>query len=63
MVVKICAEYSGDGIVEAVNFNANGQVVIAGNKAAVDATCEAMKTAVNQLLYTHTCHGLHCASP
>jgi [acyl-carrier-protein] S-malonyltransferase len=44
-VVEICANYSGDGIVEAVNFNANGQVVIAGNKVAIDATCEAMKTA------------------
>lgn len=44
-VVEICNNYAGDGVVEAVNFNANGQVVIAGNKQAVDATCEAMKTA------------------
>ena len=44
-VVKVCADYSGEGIVQAVNFNSNGQVVIAGNKAAVDATCEAMKVA------------------
>jgi len=44
-VIKVCAEYSGEGIVEAVNFNANGQVVIAGNKVAVDASCEAMKIA------------------
>ncbi len=45
IVVKVCSDYAGDGIVQAVNFNSNGQVVIAGNKAAVDATCEAMKTA------------------
>ena len=45
VVVKICADYTGEGIVEAVNFNSNGQVVIAGNKEAVDATCEAMKAA------------------
>ena len=45
VVVKVCADYSGEGIVQAVNFNSNGQVVIAGNKAAVDATCEAMKAA------------------
>jgi [acyl-carrier-protein] S-malonyltransferase len=45
VVVKVCADYAGEGIVQAVNFNSNGQVVIAGNKAAVDATCEAMKTA------------------
>ena len=44
-VVKVCADYSGEGIVQAVNFNSNGQVVIAGNKAAVDTTCEAMKAA------------------
>ena len=44
-VVRICADYAGEGVVEAVNFNSPGQVVIAGNKAAVDATCEAMKAA------------------
>lgn len=44
-VVKICADYSGSGIVEAVNFNSHGQVVIAGNKESVDTTCEAMKAA------------------
>jgi [acyl-carrier-protein] S-malonyltransferase len=45
VVVKVCADYAGEGIVQAVNFNSNGQVVIAGNKEAVDATCEAMKAA------------------
>jgi [acyl-carrier-protein] S-malonyltransferase len=45
VVIKVCADYVGEGIVQAVNFNANGQVVIAGNKTAVDATCKAMKTA------------------
>ena len=45
VVVKVCADYSGEGIVQAVNFNSNGQVVIAGNKPAVDVTCEAMKAA------------------
>ena len=44
-VVKVCANYAGEGIVEAVNFNSSGQVVIAGNKVAVDTTCEAMKAA------------------
>ena len=37
--------YAGEGVVQAVNFNSNGQVVIAGNKEAVDTTCEAMKAA------------------
>ncbi len=44
-VVKVCANYPGEGVVEAVNFNANGQVVIAGNKESVDATCDLMKAA------------------
>ena len=44
-VVAVCNEYSGEGIVEAVNFNATGQVVIAGNKGAVELTCESMKQA------------------
>jgi [acyl-carrier-protein] S-malonyltransferase len=44
-VIQVCADYAGSGIVQAVNFNATGQVVIAGNKQAVNATCEAMKIA------------------
>jgi [acyl-carrier-protein] S-malonyltransferase len=43
-VIQICAE-ANDGVVEAVNFNSPGQVVIAGNKNAVEAACEAMKAA------------------
>lgn len=35
-VVDLCARAAGDGIVEAVNFNSPGQVVIAGETAAVD---------------------------
>ena len=40
-----CAEASaaGAGVVEAVNFNAPSQVVIAGNKAAVEKACEMAK--------------------
>ncbi|MBE8190141.1 MAG: ACP S-malonyltransferase [Candidatus Thioglobus sp.] len=48
-VIQICNEFSnknsGAGVVEAVNFNALGQVVIAGNQAAVNATCDLMKAA------------------
>ena len=35
-VVRVCAEASSAGIAEAVNFNSPGQVVVAGQKAAVD---------------------------
>ncbi|MGB9430223.1 MAG: ACP S-malonyltransferase [Gammaproteobacteria bacterium] len=38
-----CGEASQDQVVEAVNFNAPGQVVIAGNKAAVERAIEACK--------------------
>ena len=40
-----CAEASaaGAGVVEAVNFNAPSQVVIAGNKAAVEKACDMAK--------------------
>jgi len=44
-VVEICANASDSGVVEAVNFNSPGQVVIAGNKDLVEATCETMKEA------------------
>ena len=43
-VVQICANANG-GVVEAVNFNSPGQVVIAGDKDLVEMTCEAMKAA------------------
>ena len=42
-VIEICSQCSSSGIVEAVNFNSPGQVVIAGEKDAVNNACEAMK--------------------
>jgi [acyl-carrier-protein] S-malonyltransferase len=44
-VEAACAEAAGDGVVSAANFNAPGQVVIAGDAAAVDRAIEACKTA------------------
>jgi [acyl-carrier-protein] S-malonyltransferase len=35
-IVQLCAEAAGDEVVEAVNFNSPGQVVVAGDKAAVE---------------------------
>jgi [acyl-carrier-protein] S-malonyltransferase len=43
VIVNTCKNYAGEGVVEAVNFNANGQVVIAGNTQAVEKTCEVLK--------------------
>jgi [acyl-carrier-protein] S-malonyltransferase len=42
-VEAACAEAAADSVVEAVNFNAPGQVVIAGEKAAVLRAIEAAK--------------------
>jgi [acyl-carrier-protein] S-malonyltransferase len=42
-VQQACAEAAQGDVVEAVNFNAPSQVVIAGHKAAVERACEAAK--------------------
>ena len=44
-VVNICAQVAGNEVVSAVNFNAPGQVVIAGNVAAVERAMLAAKEA------------------
>jgi len=46
-VIKVCAEAAtaSGGVVEAVNFNAPGQVVIAGGSDAVAKACELLKAA------------------
>ena len=44
-VIEICIQSNSDGVVEAVNFNSPGQVVIAGEKEAVSHACDAMKEA------------------
>jgi len=47
MVIQVCAEAStaSGSVVEAVNFNAPGQVVIAGASDAVTKACELLKAA------------------
>ena len=44
-IIEICKQASIKGVVEAVNFNSPGQVVIAGEKNAVSHACELMKEA------------------
>lgn len=43
IVLAVCSEASTDTIVEAVNFNAPAQVVIAGHKDAVQRACDLAK--------------------
>ena len=45
IVIEICSNANKLGVVEAVNFNSPGQVVIAGEKNAVALACELMKEA------------------
>ena len=44
-VIEICNQSNISGVVEAVNFNSPGQVVIAGEKEAIKSACESMKGA------------------
>lgn len=44
-VIEICSQSNISGVVEAVNFNSPGQVVIAGENKAVNKACESMKEA------------------
>ena len=44
-IIEICSIASEVGVVQAVNFNSPGQVVIAGEKKAVIHACELMKEA------------------
>lgn len=44
-VVALCAQAAQGQVVEAVNFNAPAQVVIAGHKGAVERACELAKAA------------------
>ncbi|RFC38410.1 MAG: [acyl-carrier-protein] S-malonyltransferase [Candidatus Nitrotoga sp. LAW] len=42
-VLKVCLEAAQDEVLEAVNFNSPGQIVIAGNRAAVERGMELAK--------------------
>ena len=45
LIIEQCNQASKKGVVEAVNFNSPGQVVIAGEKEAVTYACELLKDA------------------
>lgn len=43
-IIAVCAEAAGDGVADAVNFNAPGQVVIAGDTTAIERAIELAKS-------------------
>ena len=45
VVIDVCEKASSNGVVQAVNFNAPGQVVIAGEKQAIDDSVSLFKEA------------------
>ena len=47
-VIEACREAAQGEVVEPVNFNAPGQLVIAGDKAAVERAIAAAKATVNE---------------
>jgi [acyl-carrier-protein] S-malonyltransferase len=61
-VIEICTQSKISGVVEAVNFNSPGQVVIAGEKEAVNKACESMKEAgAKRALFLPVSVPSHCS--
>ena len=62
VIIEICQKASNNGVVEAVNFNSPGQVVIAGEKNAVAHACELMKeTGAKRALILPVSVPSHCS--
>ena len=48
-VIELCDRYKGNNVVDAVNFNAPGQVVIAGEKKGIDKKLMGVKIDIDYL--------------
>ena len=62
-VVELCAQATalGEGSVEAANYNAQGQVVVAGHKAAVDAVMALAKDNAGKAIALPVSVPSHCS--
>jgi [acyl-carrier-protein] S-malonyltransferase len=61
-VEKVCAQFPGPGALEPANFNAPGQVVVAGSKAGLDWLLENAKTlGVRKLVPLQMSVPSHCS--
>lgn len=62
VVRQVCAEAAGDDVLEAVNYNSPGQVVVAGNKAAIErVTVLAKEKGAKRALELPVSVPSHCA--
>lgn len=60
-VERICAEASGTEVCSLANINSPGQVVIAGNTAAVDRAIELLKGVAKRVIRLNVSAPFHCA--
>lgn len=60
-VERICAEATGDEVCSVANINSPGQVVIAGNTAAVDRAIELLKGVAKRAIKLNVSAPFHCA--
>ena len=60
-VEAACVEASSVGVVSAANFNANGQIVIAGAVAAVARACEILTAGGKKVIPLKVSAPFHCA--
>ena len=60
-IERVCAEASGTEVCSVANINSPGQVVIAGNKAAVDRAIELLKDVARRVIKLNVSAPFHCA--
>ena len=60
-IERVCAEASGSEVCSVANINSPGQVVIAGNTAAVDRAIELLKDVARRVIKLNVSAPFHCA--
>ena len=60
-IERVCAEAGGDEVCSIANINSPGQVVIAGNTAAVDRAIELLKGVAKRVIRLNVSAPFHCA--
>jgi len=60
-IERLCAEAAGGEICSVANMNSPGQVVIAGNTAAVDRAIELLKDVARRVIKLNVSAPFHCA--